>query len=164
MIINNKADLNALRGTDAYAEALRRILGATTMWVNDAPAGQPAVWHQESVGEVLAQFDLTTEELLEECAAAGVVPQTPEQPLPAKTISSAPSAASKLGLKRALSEIGLWGAAKAAIASDPDAQEEWDLALSISRDDPLARKVIAGLALTDDQLSALLTRADELTR
>lgn len=81
MIINTKADLEALRGTDAYAEALRRILGACTMWINDAPAGQPAVWRQESVGDVLAQFDLTTEELLIECAAAGIVPQSPEAPV-----------------------------------------------------------------------------------
>ena len=80
MIINTKADLDALRGTDAYAEALRRILGATTMWVNDAPAGSPPVWRQQSVGDTLARFGLTTEELMDECAAAGVVPQTPEAP------------------------------------------------------------------------------------
>lgn len=80
MIINTRADLDALRDTDAYAEALRRILGATTMWVNDASDGQPPVWRQEAAGAVLEQFDLTMEELLAECEAAGIVPQVPEPP------------------------------------------------------------------------------------
>ncbi len=71
-IINTKADLDALRGTEAYAEALRRILGAVTMWVNDAPAGQAPMWRQESVGDTLARLDLTIEELLAECAAFGI--------------------------------------------------------------------------------------------
>lgn len=80
MIINTKGDLDALRGTDDYAEALRRILGATTMWVNYAPDGQSPVWRQESAGAVLTQFDLTMEELLAECEAAGVVPQACDPP------------------------------------------------------------------------------------
>ena len=97
MIINNKADLNALRGTDAYAEALRRILGATTMWVNDAGPGEPPAWRQQSVGDALAQFDLTTEELLAECEAAGVVPQAPPQPVaPAAGSPSAETVAAPL--------------------------------------------------------------------
>ena len=93
MIINNKADLNALRGTDAYAEALRRILGATTMWVNDAEPGEVPAWRQQSVGDALAQFDLTTEELLAECEAAGVVPQAPPQPVCPVAASSAEAVA-----------------------------------------------------------------------
>lgn len=80
IIINTRADLDALRGTEAYAEALRRILGATTMWINDAADDAPAVWRQASVGDVLASLDLTTEELLAECEAAGITPQTPPAP------------------------------------------------------------------------------------
>lgn len=76
-IINSRADLDALRGTDAYAEALRIILGATTMWVNTAPADQSPAWEQRSVGDTLAKLELTTQELLAECAAAGIVPQSP---------------------------------------------------------------------------------------
>lgn len=80
-IINSRADLDALRGTDAYAEALRIILGATTMWVNTAPADQSPAWEQRSVGDTLAKLDLTTQELLAECAAAGIVPQSPAAPV-----------------------------------------------------------------------------------
>lgn len=80
MIINTRADLDALRGTEAYAEALRRILGATTMWINDAADDATAVWRQASVGDVLASLDLTTEELLAECEAAGIVAQSPPAP------------------------------------------------------------------------------------
>lgn len=79
-VINTRADLTALKGQDIYGEALRSILGATTMWVNDAVAGEPPIWRQVSVGDTLARLDLTLAELLAECAAAGITPQQPEQP------------------------------------------------------------------------------------
>lgn len=83
MIINTRSDLDALRGTDAYAEALRAIVGATMTWVNDASAGEPAQWRMVSGGDTLARLGLTANELLDECASAGIVPQSPEAPVPA---------------------------------------------------------------------------------
>jgi len=79
-IINSRDDLDALRGTDAYPDALRAILGATTTWINDAAAGQPPQWRQVSVGETLAWLDLTLEDLLQECAAAGIATTNPPSP------------------------------------------------------------------------------------
>lgn len=90
-------------------------------------------------------------------AAAGL---SGEAPLPPP--APVPSSATKLGLKRALAEIGEWSNVKAALAADPDRQEEWDLATEILRSDPLTRAMVADLGLTDVQVDALLVRAAEL--
>ena len=80
----------------------------------------------------------------------------PAPPLPV------PTSASKLGLKRALAEIGLWDQVKAAIAADPDIQEEWELAVEIRRTDPLVQMMIDAIGLTPEQADAILIRANEL--
>jgi hypothetical protein len=73
-----------------------------------------------------------------------------------------PNSASKLGLKRAFSEMGQWAAVKAMIASNDDLQEEWDLAVEIRRTDPLVQGMIPALGLNEAQVDALLIRAAEL--
>lgn len=73
-----------------------------------------------------------------------------------------PSSCSRLGLKRALEEVGTWTAVKAAIAADPAVQEEWDLATLLVRTDPLVQDIILQLALTEEQVDALLVRANAL--
>ncbi|MET3485992.1 hypothetical protein [Methylobacterium sp. 1973] len=78
-----------------------------------------------------------------------------------------PSSCSKLGLKRAFTEKGLWPTVKAMIASDEDMQEDWDLAVELRITDPIVKKAVAGLALlgtalTPDDVQALVTRANEL--
>lgn len=84
------------------------------------------------------------------------------------TLSSAPpgvivpDVASKLGLKRALSELGLWPQVKELIASEPDTQEEWDLALEIKRADPLTKGLLAAMNLSTAQVDAILIRARQL--
>jgi hypothetical protein len=74
-----------------------------------------------------------------------------------------PASATKLGLKRALSELGAWAQAKAFIAADADTQEEWDLAIEIKRTDPLTTKLIVAMSLTPAQVDHILIRAKELT-
>lgn len=56
-----------------------------------------------------------------------------------------PGSATKLGLKRALADQGGWDSVKAALAADPDLQEDWDLATEIRRSDPLTQAMIAQL-------------------
>lgn len=73
-----------------------------------------------------------------------------------------PASATKLGLKRAFDELGAWDQVKAAIATDPDAQEEWDLALEIRRSDKLVQELIAALQLSSDQVDHIIIRANEL--
>ena len=48
-----------------------------------------------------------------------------------------PQSATKLGLKRAMEEIGRWGEVRAMIEADPAVAEEWQLAIEIRRDDPM---------------------------
>jgi hypothetical protein len=73
-----------------------------------------------------------------------------------------PTSASKLGLKRAFDALGRWDQVKALIASTPNAQEEWDLATEIRRDDKIVQGIIAALNLTSDQVDTLILRAHAL--
>lgn len=73
-----------------------------------------------------------------------------------------PDSCTKLGLKRAFDELGTWTAIKAAIASNEDIQEEWDLAIELKRADPLVQHMITQLNLTEEQVDSLLIRANEL--
>jgi hypothetical protein len=75
-----------------------------------------------------------------------------------------PTSCSKLGLKRAFDELGLWQRVKEAISADPDTQEDWDLAIEIQRTDPLVIKMQALLGLTDDQVTKIIARAVALVQ
>ena len=53
------------------------------------------------------------------------------------------------------------------IAANPDMQEEWDLATELKVSDPIVQEAIAGLAqagvaMTPDQITELLVRANAL--
>jgi hypothetical protein len=80
MIINSRADLDALRGGPDYAAALRAILGATTTWVNHGTAEEPD-WRAETALSQIERLEFASiEELLAECAAHGVAAVEPEPP------------------------------------------------------------------------------------
>lgn len=89
------------------------------------------------------------------------------QPLPL----AIPDRCSKLGLKRALAETGAdavfktpeWPAVKAAIASNEDLQEDWDLATVIVRTDPLVQAMIAARKYDDATVDKILARANVLS-
>lgn len=82
------------------------------------------------------------------------VPYTPPTPAPV-----VPSSCSKLGLKRAFVQLNQWDQVKAAIAASADIQEDWDLATTISRTDPLVKSVQATLNLSDAQVDQILIAA-----
>lgn len=73
-----------------------------------------------------------------------------------------PERATKLGLKRAFDELGIWPQVKAEIAADRDAQEEWDLAIDINRTDPLTQNLIRKLQFSDAQVDQIIIRANAL--
>ena len=73
-----------------------------------------------------------------------------------------PMSVSKLGLIRALRELGKWTSVKAAIAAHDEMQEDWDAAQFVSRVDPMAQAMIAQLGLDEKQVNALLIRATEI--
>jgi hypothetical protein len=81
----------------------------------------------------------------------------------------APTGCTKLGLKRAFDERGLWPTVRAMIGSDDDMQEEWDLATVLQVCDPIVQKAIAGLAqlgitLAPGDVARLMIRANELVQ
>lgn len=87
MMINTRADLEALKGTPDYAAALRAILGATTTWVNHGTDEEPD-WHQETALSHIERLAFgSLEEFVAECAAYGITPGAPEPPV-AETLFS----------------------------------------------------------------------------
>jgi hypothetical protein len=79
-------------------------------------------------------------------------------------VPAPPTSCTKLGLKRAFSEMGLWDKVKAFIASDTDRQEEWDLATELKLSDPIMVAAIQAFALSGISIDPvqLATRANEL--
>lgn len=77
--INSRADLEALRGTPEFGEALRLIHGATQSWTNAGTAEQPD-WQLVQNGSVLTRFDFSPATFAAEIAGmdfAGEVPAAP---------------------------------------------------------------------------------------
>jgi hypothetical protein len=175
-VINTRADLDALRGTDFYGQALRTFLGATTMWANDAPAGESPQWRQVSVGDTLARLDLTLDELLAECAVAGIVPQPPEAPVTAPALPAATlPLLSRRQLIMGMLSAGLINTVEAIAAGaggvpatiqavldqipDPTARAletvRWQAMEVAKRDHPLTLMIQAAAGKTDAEVDAL---------
>lgn len=85
-----------------------------------------------------------------------------EQIANAPAFDLVPQKASKLGLKRALDEIGRWQEVKGLIGADPLIAEEWDLAIEISRTDPIFAGFVASRAFSDPEIDAVFRRAVEV--
>ncbi|MEM8698938.1 MAG: hypothetical protein AAGF44_07175 [Pseudomonadota bacterium] len=60
-----------------------------------------------------------------------------------------PRQVTKLQLKRALTASGQWATFKTILASDPEAQEDWDLAVYIRREDPAVIAMAEAACVTD---------------
>lgn len=73
-----------------------------------------------------------------------------------------PEVVSRLGLKRALAQRGSWPSVRAALAADPDRQEEWDLATGIRRGDPILAAIAADLGLAAGEVDDVLVLAASL--
>lgn len=112
----------------------------------------PITWG-ETDDTITGRDDLTSEQ--ETHLAAVIAAHDPTRKL-------APASASKLGLKRALAELGEWEAIKTAIGSDATMQEDWDLAIEVRRTDPLTQAMIAARGYTAAQVDDLLIRAAAL--
>lgn len=132
--------------------------------------GQSAAWSGEEWemrsdhrGETWFKGDApVVVDFLGDPAAHGLTQDPPPLPEPPP-----PSSCSKLGLKRAFTEKGLWPTVRAMIASDADMQEDWDLAVELRITDPIVQRAVYGLTLAGIPLSAadvqaLVTRANEL--
>jgi hypothetical protein len=79
----------------------------------------------------------------------------PADPPPPIVITSVTMRQARLALHRA----GLLTQVDAAIASDVEAQIEWEYAQTVERHSPLVQNLAAGLGLTEQQLDDLFTQA-----
>jgi hypothetical protein len=89
--------------------------------------------------------------------ADGNTPE-PADPPPPIVITSVTMRQARLALHRA----GLLAQVDAAIASDVEAQIEWEYAQTVERHSPLVQNLAAGLGLTEEQLDNLFTLASTL--
>ncbi len=77
MIINTRADLEALRGTPDWPVALRLLAGSTVGWRR--PEGAPA-YERNADTSALDRLGMTPTELQAELDAAGIVIDPPQPP------------------------------------------------------------------------------------
>jgi hypothetical protein len=89
--------------------------------------------------------------------AEGNTPE-PADPPPPIVITSVTMRQARLALHRA----GLLAQVDAAIASDVEAQIEWEYAQTVERHSPLVQNLAAGLGLTEQQLDDLFAQAAAL--
>ena len=87
-----------------------------------------------------------------EWTAPAIVPEPP----------IVPTIASKLGLKRALDEIGRWSEIKAMIEGDAVMAEDWSLAVEIRRTDPIFAVFVTSGSFTGAEIDAVFQRAVEI--
>lgn len=163
MIINSRSDLEALRGNAVYAEALRSILGATTTWVNEAAEGEAPKWKRISVGDTLAHLELTLDELLAECAAAGIVPTDAAAPVSITVEPAVPASVPLWAVRSILRKKGLLDQANAAIAAsdNEDIKDIWEYGNYVDRNSPALASLATALGIVD-QLDEMFFAADKL--
>ncbi|WCS27219.1 hypothetical protein LOK46_10500 [Methylobacterium sp. NMS14P] len=149
-----------------------RVVDSTVaeLWPHepDAPMPNPQPTPIEVFGEEIgSQFVACGPEVQQGWALKGKKFSAPIIVPPTEPV---PDRCSKLGLKRALAETGPdavfpkpeWPAVKEAIASDADLQEDWDLAVSIVRTDPLVQAMVAARKYDDATVDKILVRANAL--
>lgn len=131
----------------------------------DVPAGQVAIWRgawgldADRRGEIWWKgTDPILIEVPGDPAALGLTDKPVLPPAPP------PTSCTKLGLKRAFAEKGLWPTVRSYIAADEDRQEDWDLATQIYLTDPLVTDAVAALAAAGIAVDPvdLATRANAL--
>jgi hypothetical protein len=183
-ILNTPADLAALKGTPDYATALQILLGSTQTWINQAAAGAAPDWQLVSVlSTIQAMGFMTVDDLLAECAAAGVVaPPAPAQPAPPppappitvqmwqakavlKATAFAPSQAQSAIQAVVANATNLLDAANALIAASGNGalQAFWEYATALQSDNAMIASLGAEFGLSSAQIAALFAAAAALS-
>jgi hypothetical protein len=68
----------------------------------------------------------------------------------------------KLQLRNAAKQIGLWDTMKAAINADPETKEVWELCTQVERDHDMVLGLAYAFGWTDDQLDSLFSLASQM--
>ena len=183
-ILNTPADLAALKGSPDYAAALQILLGSTQTWVNQAAVGAPPNWQLVTVlSTIEAMGFMTVDELLAECAAAGVVaPPAPAQPAPPppappttvqmwqakaalKAAAFVPSQAQTAAQATVANATNLLDAANALLAASGNGalQAFWEYATALQSDNAMIASLGAEFGLSSAQIAALFAAAAALS-
>lgn len=142
-IINTRSDLDALKGSPDYAAALQALLGAASHWINVGTPDAPEWQLQTMLAPIAALGVASIDDLLAECATAGIVPTVAEPPLAALVLADL---------------VTLKVAAKARVAARADQIVELITGtvplserLSWATKEAAARALVAGTATTVQQ-------------
>lgn len=153
-LVNSRSDLEALRGTPAFADVLLLIYGSMTKW--SLGEGE---WIASEDLSLVNRFGYSKSEFLAEIAPfdfpAPEAPPTPE--LPPVVFPHLSARQLRLGLIAAGVSLSSVDAAIAAIPDEADrevAQVEWQFASQFERDHPLIEQVGAALGLEPWQIDA----------
>lgn len=152
--INTRADLEALRGSPDFEDALRLLYGTMTQW--DLVEGD---WVAREDLSSIDRFGYSKSEFLAEIEPfdfpVPAAPPTPE--LPPVVFPHLSARQLRLGLIAAGVSLSAVDAAIASIPDDADrevAQVEWQYASQFERDHPLIEQVGAALGLEPWQIDA----------
>lgn len=78
------------------------------------------------------------------------------------SIPSVPQSITRIQAMKVMKSMGLWDTFKAVIASNQDAQDEWDLAIQLDRGNEFVTALMPVLNLTSEQLDELFIQASKL--
>lgn len=73
-----------------------------------------------------------------------------------------PQSITRIQAMKVMKSMGLWDTFKAVIASNQDAQDEWDLATELQRSNKFVAQLMPALSLTSEQLDSLFVQASSL--
>lgn len=160
--INTRSDLEALRGSPDFEDALRMLYGSTVQW--DLVEGD---WVQREDLSSIDRFSFTKQEFLAEIEPFDFpAPEAPPAPIiPPVVFPHLSTRQLRLGLIAAGVSLS---AVDGAIAAIPDeagrevAQVEWQFASQFERDHPLIEQVGAALGLEPWQIDAMWLSAVDL--
>jgi hypothetical protein len=77
-------------------------------------------------------------------------------------VSIVPQSITRIQAMKAMKNIGIWETFKNVLASNQDAQDEWDLATELRRDNEFVQMLIPALNLSNKQFDELFNQASLL--
>ncbi|OJV53257.1 MAG: hypothetical protein BGO36_10800 [Burkholderiales bacterium 68-10] len=155
-IINSAADLAALAGTPAHAQAMAVLAGTLWRVTRDDQARQ---WRVQPDDAAIRRLGLKRADF--------GAPTPPPAPTWEDASPAPPPAMPMREARLALLEAGLLDQVEAAIDAikDPTARQaariEWEYATALTPDSPAMRLLVSGAVATETQVSEVLTRRAE---
>jgi hypothetical protein len=148
--INNRADLDAIAGTQEHEAFMALLAGSLWRLEKDDDA---MTWRAIEDSSTVARFGFDRDDFPNA--------QPPALPPYVPPPSAVPQAVTMRQARLALLSAGLLDQVNAAI-TDPAARIEWEYATTVERNSSLVQSLASGLGLTEPQLDDLFTLAATL--